>query len=147
MIDFDLEQALAGLGITPAMRAACLTPPCDEAVALIDAGPDMFGRPQQMTPETRAAWCAMRDAARADGIELLLVSAYRSTEYQCEVIRRKLDAGRTLDDILAVNAMPGHSEHHSGRALDLHAGNGEPLTEAFEQEPAFDWLIGLSGSS
>jgi D-alanyl-D-alanine carboxypeptidase len=41
---------------------------------------------------------------------------------------------------LRVNAIPGYSEHHTGRALDLHTGEAEPLSETFELEPAFAWL-------
>jgi D-alanyl-D-alanine carboxypeptidase len=45
-----------------------------------------------------------------------------------------------IDEILLVNAIPGYSEHHTGRALDLHAGDGKPLETAFENHPAFSWL-------
>ena len=65
---------------------------------------------------------------------------FRSVAYQCEVISRKLAEGRSIEDVLCVNAIPGHSEHHTGCALDLHAGDEEPLTLAFESDPAFTWL-------
>ena len=64
----------------------------------------------------------------------------RSVKHQCEVIRRKLNEGRSLDDILRNNAIPGYSEHHTGRALDLHSGEGSVLTESFDQTPAYNWL-------
>lgn len=136
----DLEEKLAGLGITPAMRTACRVPACEEAGDLVDAGRDMFDRPQRMTPDTFKAWQAMQQAAASEGIELKLVSAYRSVEYQCEVIQRKLDSGRQIEEILRSNAIPGHSEHHTGCALDLHTGDDEPLTESFETTTAFAWL-------
>lgn len=136
----QLDGMLAGLGITPDLQASCRMPLCCEEPELVDAGTDMFDRPQQMTPATLAAWQAMLVAAAADGIELKLVSAYRSISYQCELIRRKLENGQALEDILCVNAIPGYSEHHTGRALDLHAGDDDPLTESFEAHPAFDWL-------
>ena len=136
----ELSAKLRALGISEAMETACKLPGYDEATDLVDAGEDMFGRPQKMTAETCAAWQLMRAAAGKTGIDLKLVSAHRSVDYQCRLIRRKLDAGQTLDDILRVNAMPGHSEHHTGRALDLHAGDAEPLGESFAEHPAFDWL-------
>ena len=132
---------LATLGITPRMVAECSLPPCQEPSELIDAGNDLFGRPQRMTPETLSSWHAMQHAAGRDGIELQLVSAFRSINYQCEVIQRKLQDGRTIEDILGSNAIPGYSEHHTGRALDLHSGKGPPLEEVFEQTPAFNWLV------
>ena len=81
-----------------------------------------------MTPETYKAWQEMSRAARSEGIDLKLVSAYRSIDYHCELIQSKLNDGRTIDDIFCVNAIPGHSEHHTGRALDLHADDGELAT-------------------
>jgi D-alanyl-D-alanine carboxypeptidase len=47
----------------------------------------------------------------------------------------------SLADILQVNAAPGFSEHHSGRAIDIGAP-GEPAAEpSFERTPAFNWLM------
>jgi len=135
-----LRDILNELGITSDIERDCRLPVYEEAAELVDAGLDMFDRPQRMTPATLANWQKMVAAAAADGIELKLVSAFRSVDYQCDLIRQKLDDGRTLKDILNVNAIPGHSEHHTGCALDLHSGDGEILTEAFEKTPAFAWL-------
>lgn len=136
----NLSDELLSLGITPEMVNTYSLPSCEEAIQLVDAGEDIFGRPQKMTPETRGAWREMQAVAKADGIQLQLVSAYRSIEYQCEVIRKKLQEGRTIKDILCTNAIPGRSEHHTGRALDLHSGNNRPLEEDFENTAAFSWL-------
>ena len=137
----SLSDELKSLGITTEMISACSLPHYREARELVDSGEDIFGRPQKMTPETRNAWREMLASARSDGIELQLVSAYRSIEYQCEVIRGKIREGRSIEDILLTNAIPGHSEHHTGRAIDLHSGNTIPLEENFENTPAFSWLI------
>lgn len=135
-----LMERLATLGITEEMVATCKLPIYEEADDLVDAGQDMFGRPQKMTAATCRSWLSMRAAAEKDSLELKLVSAHRSVDYQCDLIQKKLDQGRSILDILCVNAIPGYSEHHTGRALDLHAGDGEPLSQDFEQHPAFDWL-------
>ena len=42
--------------------------------------------------------------------------------------------------IPAIIPIPGFSEHHTGRALDLSTPGSEPLSEAFDQTAAFDWL-------
>ncbi len=140
MNENDLADRLRALGITEEMVSNCRMPCYEETEDLVDAGEDMFGRPQKMTEETCSAWLRMQAAAEASGIQLKLVSAHRSIDYQCELIRQKLEQGREIADILCVNAIPGYSEHHTGRALDLHAGDGEPLLEAFEEQPAFGWL-------
>ena len=141
-----LNESLRALGITAQHINECCLPSYTEAKDLVEAGVDMFDRPARMTAATFSAWCAMKEAAHLDGIDLKLVSAFRSVDYQCEVIARKLAEGRTIDEILCVNAIPGHSEHHTGRALDLHAGEEEPLTPGFEQHPAFEWLTRHAGS-
>lgn len=130
----------AALGIADDYHSKIGLPLQPEPEQLADAGEDMFGRPQQMTPATLAAWQAMRDRAAGEGITLLLVSAYRGTSYQADVIRRKLDSGRSLGDILQVNAAPGYSEHHTGRALDIATPDTPPLETGFDQTEAFAWL-------
>lgn len=137
----EIAALHAALGIAGDYHQAIGLPLQPEPPQLVDAGQDMFGRPQQMTPATLTAWQAMRDRAHSEGITLLLVSAYRGVSYQAEVIRRKLDSGRSLEDILQVNAAPGYSEHHTGRALDIATLNSPPLETGFDQTDAFAWLL------
>lgn len=115
-------------------------PQFDEALDLIDVGPNLVGRMQRLTPDTAASWQAMQAAARDDGILLLLVSGYRGFEYQASLIRKKINAGQSLSEILNVNAAPGFSEHHTGRAIDIATPGSRPLTEEFETSEAFTWL-------
>ena len=82
----------------------------------------------------------MHVAASEDGIELHLVSAFRSASYQLEILRRKLDQGQSIDEILKVSAAPGYSEHHSGRVVDLTTPGYAALEEEFETSAAFAWL-------
>ena len=61
-------------------------------------------------------------------------------ERQTEIIQKKLDSGQRISDILSVNAVPGYSERHFGRALDLNTAGCKPVTEMFEATDAFNWL-------
>ena len=103
-------------------------------------GYDTQQRAQWLAPRAARAWARMQAAALGDGVELQIVSAFRSVEYQLGILRRKLDRGQTIAEILRVSAAPGYSEHHSGRALDITTPGFEPLEEEFEQSPAFAWL-------
>ncbi len=115
-------------------------PTYDEATELVEVGPNLVGRMQRLTPEAADRWSAMQAAAAAEGITLLIVSGYRSIDYQARLIRKKINAGQTVSEILAVNAAPGYSEHHTGRAVDIATPGSRPLTEEFEGSQAFRWL-------
>ncbi len=113
-----------------------------EAVLLASAGRDRLGRRHWLQPVAGRALMRLRDAARVDGVELELVSSFRSVGDQRRIVSRKLRQGQSLEEILRVNAPPGYSEHHSGCAVDF-AAPGEPLlTEGFEDSAGFAWLVG-----
>lgn len=135
-----LRELHQKLGIPENYGQDGLKPAYDEATSLVEVGPNMVGRMQSLAIATAAAWQEMLQAASADGVTLMLVSGFRSIEYQAGLIQKKLDAGQSLSEILAVNAAPGFSEHHSGRAIDIATPGSRPLTEEFEQSAAFAWL-------
>lgn len=114
--------------------------PQREPTRLQSIGLDAQQRPAWLRPRAAAAFLRMRRAAMQDGIELQVISAWRSCEYQLGIIRRKCERGQDMATILTVSAAPGYSEHHSGRALDLASPGSAVLEEAFEQTPAFAWL-------
>ncbi|MBS0371253.1 MAG: M15 family metallopeptidase [Proteobacteria bacterium] len=93
-----------------------------------------------LQPQAAQAWWEMQAAAAADGVVLELVSAFRSIERQAELIRRKLDNGLALADILSVLAIPGTSEHHTGCAIDVTTPGCPPADASFEDTAAFVWL-------
>jgi D-alanyl-D-alanine carboxypeptidase len=103
-------------------------------------GEDIHARMQWLAPRAARALTKLRVAAAADGIELQLVSAFRSARYQLGILQRKLERGETVDEILRVSAAPGYSEHHSGRAVDFTTPGFAALEEVFETSAAFAWL-------
>ena len=140
-----LEDLHRELGIPGDYGREPPRPRFGEATKLTDVGPNLVGRPQRLTPRAAARWRAMQEAAAADDVRLLLVSGYRSMEYQAGLIRRKLEAGQPIEEILAVNAAPGYSQHHTGEAIDIATPGFRPLTEEFETSPAFRWLEARAG--
>jgi len=111
-----------------------------EPLHLESIGLDTQGREQFLAPRAARAWARMREAAARDGVELQVVSAFRSIEYQLGILKRKLERGLSMEQILRVSAAPGYSEHHSGRALDITTSGFAALEEEFEDSPAFAWL-------
>lgn len=89
-----------------------------------------------LRPEAAAAFRAMADAARADGISLRSVSAYRSYATQKTLYNNYLKQYRraTVDTF---SARAGHSEHQTGLALDINVASS---SAHFENTAAFAWL-------
>ena len=91
---------------------------------------------QSLHPEAARAVEDMRRAALADGVELRVISAYRSEETQRylfhEIAKQR---GQTLAERALVSAPPGHSEHATGLTVDFNE-----LEESFAQTPAYAWL-------
>jgi D-alanyl-D-alanine carboxypeptidase len=135
-----LEDLCAEFGIAPAELLARGLVACEEATVLetVETGAD--GRSHQLTPAAAASWRQLRAEAATDGETLTIVSAFRSIERQIQIIRRKLAAGQTIDEILCVSAFPGYSEHHTGRAVDVSTPGSKPLELAFGDSSAFRWL-------
>lgn len=85
----------------------------------------------------------MKDAAAEDGIELVVVSAKRSKEYQQGLFDKEVESfkaqGYSDDEAYELArewvALPLESEHNSGLAVDLNN-----LDESFEESDAFKWL-------
>ena len=94
----------------------------------------------QATQKTYDAWIKMKESALADGINLILVSAFRSIQRQQELVEEKRKKNISEKEIFSILARPGYSEHHTGRALDLHSPGSALLEEDFENTDAFLWL-------
>lgn len=136
-----MNTHLAVLGITEQFISARGLREYAEAVSLDVAEVAENGRVHLLEPAAAEAWRFMKAAALLDGVDIWIVSAFRSIERQAEIILRKLEAGAAIEDVLAISAPPGFSEHHTGRAVDLTTIGSRPLEIEFEQTAAYTWLI------
>lgn len=104
--------------------------------------PDEVGYAKETSYRLRkpAADALMRmvEAARAEGIRLRVVSAYRNHATQRRLYLAKLKKGGWNQTTVA---RPGHSEHQLGTAVDLSDGDPETLLqEKFGETRAGKWL-------
>lgn len=93
-------------------------------------------------PTAKAAFDKMAAAAKAEGIELVAFSGYRSYEYQTSLYERYV-AKDSKDSADRYSARPGYSEHQSGLAFDIGEKGREDLwlTSAFGETKAGQWLV------
>ncbi|MBB5191964.1 D-alanyl-D-alanine carboxypeptidase [Silvimonas terrae] len=130
----------SSLGIQPGWitaRGLPLFADADELVAVQGFYPE---RTFRLTPAAAQAWTGLHAAATADGIDLVLISAWRGIERQVELIRSRLAQGEDIQRILQRLAPPGCSEHHTGRAVDVATPQTTTLDASFADTAAYAWL-------
>lgn len=111
-----------------------------------DYKPDVvaMGNGYNYDKTANVAFQAMNKKAKAEGIALQVVSAYRTVEKQTTNFNAKVkefenngyDAQAAYAATAQIIAVPGTSEHTLGLALDLNS-----LETSFEDTAAFRWLI------
>lgn len=136
----EQEKRLKELGITlELLKARGLSAyPEAQSLRVAEVGEDW--REHLLIPEAAEAWRHLKCAAADEAVSLFIVSAFRSLTRQAEIIHRKLQSGLEIQEIIKVNAPPGYSEHHTGRAVDLSTHGVRPLEIEFEITAAFRWL-------
>ena len=93
--------------------------------------------------DTYKALMKMSSAAERDGIQLILLSGYRSIELQREIFYgNKSRRNQIAIERAKVSAPPGYSEHSTGYAVDLGDGTmrNTDFEVEFEETPAYKWL-------
>lgn len=141
----ELQADNAAIGLPEDYARSSGLPIHPEPRLLHAAGRDRGLRTLWLLAPVARAWQAMVAAARREAVALEAISGYRSHAHQRGIVERKLARGLPLAEVLRVNAAPGHSEHHSGRAIDI-ATPGEPAAEeSFAATPAFAWLQARAG--
>jgi D-alanyl-D-alanine carboxypeptidase len=135
-----MNPLLAALGISSELIAVRGLRVCEEATDLEVAEVGADERNHLLIPAAAEGWRNLKEAALGDGISLFIVSAFRSIDRQTEIVRKKLEAGMAIEEILTVCAPPGFSEHHTGRAIDLSTPGSRAVEIEFDQTAAFAWL-------
>ncbi len=107
------------------------------------------GRDRQVNSLCVDAFREMVNAAKEDGIILLLRSTYRGIALQTESFNNKVqeyvNKGYSKDEATklaaTIVAVPGTSEHHTGLAADITTPSYDRLNAGFENTDAFKWLV------
>lgn len=89
------------------------------------------------------SYLKMEADAKADGIDFVVISGFRTIAEQQELFFEiSKQRNQTPAQRAKVSAPPGHSEHHTGYALDIGDGAvpSANLSTNFEKTAAFQWL-------
>lgn len=92
--------------------------------------------------KTADSFTKMQKAAAKDGINLRIVSGFRSNQRQVKTFAKKFPNGdikyatdSEIKNRVLWSAPPGYSEHHTGLAIDINS-----TESSFADTKAFKWL-------
>ena len=87
-----------------------------------------------LTPQAEKALSVMAEAARKEGITLLVSSTYRTYDYQAKLFQKCFDE-EGLEEAEHSTARPGATQHRLGTAVDFGS-----ITDEYAQTKAGKWL-------
>jgi hypothetical protein len=110
----------------------------DDLVPVPDVrkAPGYVWRPMSLRVGALAAFAKLIEAAARDGVEIRILSAFRSAEYQRGLYARALDR----DPLQTSSAPPGRSEHQLGTTVDVATPGVLSLSRDLADSPAGRWL-------
>ena len=104
--------------------------------------PVFYGKNHKMQKEVHKAFQLMQAKALKSGIQLKVVSSYRSYEHQKQIWTRKyhrfikegLTPKQAIYKIIEYSTIPGTSRHHWGTDIDIIDGNPIEPSDVLEEE-------------
>lgn len=108
----------------------------------------------QLDKRVIEAYQKLSEDAQEAGYPLVIISAYRSVDEQTQIFDRRvtqyenqgMDEKQAIEKTKETSTEPGHSEHHTGLALDIVDENWQQsysqnvLEEEFGEEDSAKWL-------
>ncbi|MDY6937451.1 MAG: M15 family metallopeptidase [Cyanobacteriota bacterium] len=103
-----------------------------------------IGNGERLARSAATSFREMQIAAAADGVILVPLSGFRDRAIQTELFYTiAAQRGQSLQQRARVSAPPGHSEHHTGYAIDIGDGANSwyDFSQDFELTDAGRWLM------
>lgn len=102
-----------------------------------------YHRTEFLDREAGEAFKRMKADAQAQGIDLVLISGFRAISDQAKLFEKQTQKRGSKEAASKLSAPPGHSEHHTGYALDIGDGKQPSLDLKFQFEntEAYGWLV------
>ncbi|MBE9041507.1 D-alanyl-D-alanine carboxypeptidase family protein [Oscillatoriales cyanobacterium LEGE 11467] len=102
------------------------------------------GNSERLERSAAISFRQMQIAAARDGVTLVPLSGFRDRALQTELFYTiAAQRGQSLQQRARVSAPPGHSEHHTGYAIDIGDGvdSWYDFSQDFERTAAGQWLM------
>ncbi|BAM53675.1 hypothetical protein BEST7613_4744 [Synechocystis sp. PCC 6803] len=103
---------------------------------------EYYGRSESLDQEAATAFKKMQADAQVQGVRLTIISGFRSIASQDALFQNQIKRKGGKEAAARFSAPPGHSEHHTGYALDIGDGANpaNDLKINFENTSAYQWL-------
>ncbi len=104
---------------------------------------ESYEREEYLHYEAAAAFEQMKAAAAADFIKIQAISGFRSVARQSDLFKAQVAKLGSEEAAAKLSAPPGHSEHHTGYAVDIGDVTlpDADITYNFQNTPAYSWLL------
>ena len=107
-----------------------------------------IGRGHELEERSADAITRMILDAKADGMNISVMSSYRTYQKQVELFRKKIerlekagwDHKRAVEEAGKVVAVPGTSEHQLGLTVDFVTGSYRSLDEGIKNTKEYKWI-------
>jgi D-alanyl-D-alanine carboxypeptidase len=102
-----------------------------------------YGKERFLDTEAANAFMKMKIDAQNQGIDLTIISGFRSIEEQETLFQKQIKKRGSKEAAARLSAPAGYSEHHTGYTLDIGDGNNpdQDLKFTFENTLAYQWLL------
>lgn len=106
-----------------------------------------YRRTEKLEQDAAAAFQRMTADAQSEGVRLMPISGFRTVSSQNQLFNRQIKRQGSQSAAAKLSAPPGHSEHHTGYAIDI-ADAKNPNTDlklSFQSSDAYKWLVANGG--
>jgi zinc D-Ala-D-Ala carboxypeptidase len=102
-----------------------------------------YVREESLDQEAAQAFQIMVEAARSQDVQLMGISGFRNIPDQQALFDKQIERRGSAEAASKLSAPPGHSEHHTGYAIDITDASRTDvdLKVAFEETAAYQWLV------
>lgn len=101
-----------------------------------------YHRTEYLDQEGAQAFAKMKADAKAQGVKLVLMSGFRTIASQEKLFKKQVQKRGSVEAAARLSAPPGHSEHHTGYAIDIGDGKQPDMDFKFQFQhtQAYKWL-------
>ena len=98
------------------------------------------GANEGLTKEAAEAFEQMREDAAQQGLDIKAVSGFRGKQRQELLFSDQVAEKGSPEAAAKISAPPGHSEHHTGLAVDVGNNQNASLNESWQNTNEYKWM-------